>query len=157
MSPNIIAFLCCLGAAVLEGVLSGGSAKSRFAGLQMPAFSPSFPIWIVIGLAYYALCFLLLRYLFAMPERSPSGQAAIGLIIVVLVCNGIWNYLFFRRRSLRASFVALFPYSLLVFILTGMVFQLYPLGGWLLTCYGLYLIYATWWAYRLSQLNDKCA
>ena len=40
------------------------------------------------------------------------------------------------------------------FIALGMVTN-YLFGAVLFMCYGIYLVYATWWGYRLWLLNDS--
>ncbi|MBA3650525.1 MAG: hypothetical protein H0W66_03325 [Chthoniobacterales bacterium] len=44
-------------------------------------------------------------------------------------------------------------YALVVVVFVALLFQLYPFGAALFTCYGIYLVYATWWAYHLCRLN----
>jgi len=154
MAPYVTAFVACLAGAVLEGVLSGSGVKARFAELRLPTYSPSFAMWVVIGLAYYALCFVLLSRLLAVPDPAALHWTGIGLIGVVLVLNGYWNYVFFRRRSLRGAFLLFLPYGIVVLALTAIVAMIYPLGAALLACYGAYLVYATWWSYRLWKLNE---
>ena len=60
MNPAALSLLVCLCAAALEGALPGAGVRRGFAELQLPTYSPPFALWIVIGVLYYALCFLLL-------------------------------------------------------------------------------------------------
>jgi tryptophan-rich sensory protein len=135
--------------------LSGSGVKARFAELRLPRFSPSLPVWALIGLAYYAICFVLLSRLFAAPERTALHWTAVGLVGLVLVLNGCWNYLFFRRQSLRAACWFFVPYDAVMLVLAVIVSVVDPLGAVLLGSYGAYLIYVTWWTFRLWQLNGE--
>lgn len=65
MNPSLLAFLICVGAAAAEGVLAGPNPRQRLADLRMPAYSPPFSVWLAIGLAYYIICFVVLRHLLA--------------------------------------------------------------------------------------------
>jgi tryptophan-rich sensory protein len=154
MTPYLAAFAACLAGAVLEGALSGSGVRARFAVLRLPAYSPVFAVWVVIGLAYYGLCFVLLSRLLAAPDRTALHWTAVGIVGVVLVVNGYWNYVFFRLRSLRGAFLLFIPYGALVLALTGIMTQLDLLGAALLGCYCAYLVYATWWSYRLWRMNE---
>jgi tryptophan-rich sensory protein len=157
MTPYLAAFAACLAGAVLEGALTGSGVKARFAELRMPAYSPSLPIWAAIGLAYYGLCFIMLVRLFAAPEPTALQWTAVALIGVVMFLNGLWNFVFFRRRSVRGSFLMFLPYDAVVLSLAGIMTVLDPFGAALIGGYGVYLVYVTWWTYRLWKLNEPAA
>ena len=148
MTPTLLALLICIGAAALEGVLAGGGARQRLASLRMPAYSPPFSLWLVIGLAYYAICFVVLRHLL-----DAGVTSSLVLLILVLLANAAWSFVFFRSCNLRASFVAFIPYGVLVVALVVSLARIYPFGAVLFACYCVYLLYATWWGYRLWLLN----
>jgi tryptophan-rich sensory protein len=70
MKPVALSLLVCLGAAALESAFAGGGVRRRFAELQLPSYSPPFALWIVIGVLYYALCFLLLWHLLSSAQPT---------------------------------------------------------------------------------------
>lgn len=121
----------------------------------MPPYSPSFSLWILIGLIYYLICFVVLRRLLAANPFTLTACAALALLIVVLVANSLWSILFFRRRDLRASFIAFIPYAVVVAALVFSLSRIYPFGAALFTCYCIYLLYAAWWGYRVWLLNTQ--
>jgi tryptophan-rich sensory protein len=153
VNPTLLALFICLAAATLEGALAGSGVRQRLAELRMPRYSPPFALWIAIGIAYYAICFVVLRRLLTRPSFTPTVVAAITLLLLVLLVNALWNVLFFRWRNLRASFVVFIPYALLVISLGACLFRTDRFGAALFLGYSLYLLYATWWAYRLWLLN----
>ncbi|HEV2805926.1 MAG TPA: tryptophan-rich sensory protein [Chthoniobacterales bacterium] len=152
MSTTLLALLICLAAAALEGALAGSGVRKRLASLRMPAYSPPFPVWLVIGVVYYAICFIVLR-------RLLTGGVTVSLVLLVLVllANAFWSILFFRWRDLRASFIAFIPYAGLVAALVVSLAGWYRPGAVLFLCYCCYLVYAAWWGYRLWVLNDPKA
>jgi tryptophan-rich sensory protein len=123
----------------------------------MPPYSPPFPLWLIIGFLFYAMCFLLLRHVFSIGLVSRSQVLALVLTVAILLTNASWSVLFFRWRDLRASFIAFVPYAVLVVGLIILLARIYPLGAILLSFYGVYLIYATRWAYQLWRLNGRSA
>jgi benzodiazapine receptor len=148
LNSTLSAVLICLVAAALEGALAGSGVRQRLAALRMPRYSPPFGVWLVIGLAYYIICFVVLRRLL------PKGfTLALALLLSILIANAFWSLLFFRWRDLRVSFLAFIPYAVLVFALVLTLIRTYPFGGVLFICYCAYLVYATWWGYRLWLLN----
>jgi tryptophan-rich sensory protein len=106
-------------------------------------------------LIYYLICFVVLHRLLAAKPFTVTVCVALALLIVVLVANSLWSILFFRRRDLRASFIAFIPYTVVVAALVLCLSRIYPFGAALFTCYCIYLLYATWWGYRVWLLNTQ--
>ena len=148
MSTTLIALLICIVAVGLEGIFSGRGVRQRLAALRMPPYSPPFPVWLVIGFAYYGICFIVLR-----PLLAGGFTFSLGLLIAVLLANGFWGLLFFRWRKLRASFIYFIPYAALVVVLVFSLLRSYPFAAWLFIWYSAYLLYAIWWGYRVWRLN----
>ena len=96
MNATLLALLVCVVAAALEGALAGNGARQRFAELRMPAYSPPFLLWLVIGAAYYVICFIVLRHLLASGSFTPLLLIALALLIFVLLANALWSVVFFR-------------------------------------------------------------
>jgi len=153
VNPTLSALLICIMAAALEGALAGSGVRQRLTALRMPRYSPPFTVWLLIGLVYYALCFIVLRQLLAAHSVTLASRVALALLLIVLLGNALWSVLFFRRRDLRASFIAFIPYSVVVAALVVSLSRIYPFGAALFMCYCIYLLYATWWGYRLWLLN----
>src|SRR5689334_18447508 len=101
----------------------------------MPRYSPPFAAWIIIGIIYYAICFVVLRHLLA-----STFTVSLILLFSVLLANALWSVFFFRWRDLRASFIAFVPYAILVAALIVLLLRAYPLGAVLFMCYCAYLI-----------------
>jgi len=150
----MIATTVCLVAAMSEALVTGTDPRSRFRKLRLPSYSPAFGIWILIGLLYYVMCFVILRHLLSAPDFSRLYRWALVLVIAMLSGNAVWNALFFRLGALRLSSLAFFPYGMLVVALTVLMIPIYAFGGVLLSAYCGYLVFAACWSYRLWQLND---
>jgi tryptophan-rich sensory protein len=154
VNPTLLALVICIVAPVLEGVLAGGNARQRLGELRMPPYSPPLALWLVIGLLFYEMCFVIVRHLLGGSESRVVERFPLALLLLVLVLNAHWNLLFFRWRNLRASFLTFLPYGVLVAVLLALLARVYPLGAILLGSYCLYLIYAVHWGYRLWRLNS---
>ena len=152
-NPSIWALVVCSAAALCEGITSGTGIKSRFAELRLPKGAPPLWAWAIIGIAYYVLFSLLLRSILARPSRPFWTLVALILTVALLIANASWNWIFFRKKDLGASFVFFAPYLLLAFALAGVLFHLHnPLSRWY-ALYPVYLTYASWWGYRVWRLN----
>jgi tryptophan-rich sensory protein len=153
LNAAVIAATACAIAATVEGLAAGSGFKQRMAELRIPRFSPPLPVWILVGIGYYAIAGVVLYRLLTLTPSTPR-RAALLLLATILAVNAYWNYLFFRRRSLRQSFLLGLPYTVIAIVLSGLLFRLDPSTAWLFLPYTLYLTYANTWTYRIWQLND---
>jgi tryptophan-rich sensory protein len=119
--------------------------------LRHPRFAPTMWIWSLIGLAYYAACFLGMYRL--LKVRPLHWELAFALILVVQASNAAWNYLFFRRRDLRLGFWFFLPYALIVAVLIFVLAIVDFRSAISFGAYGAYLPYAAWFTYQVWQLN----
>ena len=110
-------------------------------------------MWLLIGGAYYVVCFAILYRLIASDLPSTSHKAAVVVLLMLMVANAAWGFLFFRVGNLRASFLAFIPYGLLALLLAALLATIDLTCLMLLAPYLAYLGYATWWAHSLWLLN----
>ena len=133
--------------------MSGTGIKARFAELRLPKGAPPLWAWPVVGGAYYVLFFFLLRSVLVRPPIPFWTSVTITLVLLLLIANASWNWIFFRKEDLWLSFVFFVPYWLLSLMLAGVLHRIRsPLSGWY-TLYPAYLLYASWWGYRVWRLN----
>jgi tryptophan-rich sensory protein len=109
-------------------------------------------VWFVIGGLFYLVCFTVLYRLFRLPA-SGLRDAALALIVGMMLMNALWNYVFFRVRDLYLSFLVCLPYGLMVVALFVLTLRLDRLAALALLPYMLYLGYALAWGYGLWKLN----
>ena len=147
-----IALVICGLAAALEGAWAGGGVKERFAALKMPRRAPSLGLWITIGVAYYVIYFIVLTRVLNLAS-SPARTFALTLIWAVLLMNGFWNLLFFRRRDLRLSFLAGLLYSVAAVWLLLLLMRLDSTAAAWLSPYAAYLPYANAFGYAVWKAN----
>jgi benzodiazapine receptor len=157
MRSAILAVTICGLAALLEGGLAGGVVRAHFRTLRLPRYTPPLWAWVVIGALYYVGCFIVLYRLFRLDSRSLLWSVAMSLALLMLAINAVWNLLFFRLKNLRASVLALIPYSLVAVFLAFSLAQLDPVAAWALAPYLVYLVYANAWVYSLWKANENVA
>ena len=113
-------------------------------------------VWFVIGGLFYVVCFMVSYRLFRLPG-SGLRDAAIALLVCMMLMNALWNYLFFRARDLFLSFVACLPYGFVAVALFVLTLELDRLAALILLPYILYLGYALAWGYGLWKRNPEDA
>jgi tryptophan-rich sensory protein len=74
---------------------------------------------------------------------------------LMMILNALTNYLIFRARNLRLSFIvgALFPVMDVALFLC--VLQLDVIAACSLIPYLVYRIYGVWWGYSLWKANER--
>lgn len=144
----VVAAIC----AVLEAWWSGPKPFLLLASLEQPKWAlPSWG-WMVIGGVFY----LIMTTGAATALRSgASGRPAFALVVAVLLTDGFWNYLLFRRRRIDLAYIYLFPYAALVAGTTWAVFRLNHVAGMLIAFYLAFLPYDVVWSRALMRLNPN--
>lgn len=151
----LIAIGICLATAALEGVWAGRNVKSFFAQLEFPPYSAPLWIWSIIGVFYYLIfCFIIYRLLI-LDNDSPLKYAVLTLILFMMVVNALTNYVIFRARNLRLSFIVGTLFPVLDITLFLCLIQLDKVAARSLIPYLLYRIYAVWWGYALWKINGR--
>ena len=148
-----MSLVTCGFAAGLEGLCAGTKVKAYFAELRWPRYSPPLWVWSLIGLLYYATFFFVLYRLLLFPLPTTLRSATIVLVLVMMLLNAMWNYVFFRMRKLYMSFVGTTLFPILDVALLWCLIQLESAAAWSLLPYLVYRVYSLWWIYRLWKMN----
>jgi tryptophan-rich sensory protein len=145
-----IALAICAVAAAFEGLCAGGNAMAKLLALRQPRWSPSPGAWLLVGLAWYAICYASLVRL--LPLWSQHKWPVV-LLSALMLANGAANVFQFRLERLDLSFFYLFPYWLLLGAFLWLACPIDTSVCAMFGAYAAYQLYAAAWAYRLWQLN----
>ena len=140
-----------IASASFEGAMAGRNPQAFLNSLTQPWWRPPFTVWIAIGVLFYLVFGLSLYRL--LQQNGDWAPLAIAMAIAVLLANGAWNYFFFRRRDLAASYRALLPYALLLAALLALLLRHDPWSALILLPYLAYLPFALAWMRALVRLN----
>lgn len=143
----------CLAAAALEGVCAGKNVKAYFAKLKWPRYAAPLWVWYIIGAGYYAIFFFVVFRLLRLEANSILKTATLTLVLLMMVANALWNYVFFRAQNLFVGFISGSLAPLLDFTLFICLIQLDKTAAWVLVPYLIYRVYAVWWGYELWKMN----
>ena len=145
--------ICAL-AAALEGACAGRNVKSFFSTLRFPSYSAPLWAWSIIGGLYYII-FWFVTYRLLKLNSSALRNAALTLLVFMMILNGLSNYVIFRARNLYLSFIVGSLFPLMDVGLFICLVRLDMLAAWSLVPYLLYRVYAVWWGYRLWEINRQ--
>jgi tryptophan-rich sensory protein len=138
--------------AVAEAFAGGGDVKGKLAALRQPRGAAPLWLWLMIGSVYYAISFTVLVRLFSLPVSTRS-LTAITLMLVMMAMNTIWTFTFFRLRSLGFSAFITWLYLPVAAALLYVLHSVDRMAFFVFAAYALYLVYGSWWALRVWQLN----
>ena len=103
----------------------------------------------MIAAVYYAVVFVCAYRILLQPAALPFRNVAFTLLVVVVVLNAVWNFLFFRAKNLAATFVFSLCYSVIVAACWYCLSQFDRVAAAGLVFTGSHLVYANVWGYRL--------
>ena len=149
-SPWPMALMLVAFCAALEAWLSGPKPFRLLASLKQPRWALPIWGWMIVGGAFYVIMTFAVA---AMLEAQEQGSLALVMIIAVMVTDGVWNYLLFRRRRLDLAYWYLFPYTVLVATTMVAVFPVNALAGGLIAIYLAFLPYDFAWTKAVGTLN----
>ena len=155
VSAILISLGICVISAISEGLFAGKGVKAFIANLRTPSYAPPFWVWIIIGVFYYIISFLISYRVLRHNGDSFLKVASLTLLLGMISINAFWNYVFFRAHNLFLSFFAFIPYPLLAIALFVCLLQFEPLAAWIFLPYLAYLNYAAFICYKYWKLNEN--
>jgi tryptophan-rich sensory protein len=146
----LIALTIIVVAASIEGLCAGRDPLAQLKATRQPNWSPPNWLWVLIGIAWYGICYLALVRLL---PHWPEHPLPILLLSALMLVNAAVNIVQFRMKRLDLALLSIFPYWLL---LAGFLWTACPLDR--LVCmtfgaYALYQLYAAAWGFALWRLN----
>lgn len=146
----VIALLICVAAAAVEGLCAGRDPMGRLKALKQPSWSPPTWVWVLIGIAWYGICFTaLVRLLPLWPEQ----KLPVVLLAALMLVNAAANIPTFRMRRLDIALAFFVPYWPLLAAFLWVAWPLDSLTWALFAAYALYQVYAAAWGYKLWRMN----
>ena len=146
----LIAFLICAAAAAFEALCAGRDPMGKLRALKQPAWSPPNWLWVLIGIAWYGICFAALVRLLPF---WPADKAPVVLLVLLMLANAAANFPAFRMGRLDLALAFFAPYWLLLAAFLWAVCPLDRLTCVLFGVYALYQPYAAAWGWALWRTN----
>ena len=143
----------CFISIIIEAISASKDGKQWFENLKRPAYSFSLQFWYVVGAVYYLFFGFIAYRLFAL-EMSFTSTPVILLLLIMLL-NGLVNFIAFKYRSLKWFYLILYPFSILVMALIVLLLSIDTISALLACIYFLWLLYDLYYAYHLWKLNKQ--
>ena len=146
----LIAIAICAAFAALEGLLAGRGVQAKLATINQPRWAAPLPVWIALGLIYYALCFVTVVRLV---DQENWASWPFLLLMKLMAANAVWNLIFFRARAFGGALAFNLLYLMLFLVFWWQVGHADRLLGWLWAVYAGYQAYALAWGWSVWRRN----
>ena len=98
----------CLISIVIEAASATKDGKQWFENLKQPPGSFPFSVWYLVGGLYYLICGVIAYRIFHTSETVFS--LPIILLALMMLTNGLTNFVLFKLQSLKMFYWALYPF-----------------------------------------------
>jgi tryptophan-rich sensory protein len=144
--------ILCLISIIIESISATKGGKKWFESLEQPKYSFSFSAWYVIGGLYYLICGVIAYRQFL--SSTNIFTIPIILLTLIMVMNGLTNFILFKFRSLKTFYWVLYPF---VMLFIGLILTLYKsdiISAGLASIYLLWLVYDIYYFRELWRINE---
>lgn len=148
------AIAICVLAAVFEGLCAGPNPMAKLRALDQPRWSPPNWVWVVIGIAWYAICLTGLVRLLPAFGLSPWP---VVLLVALMLLNGAVNLFQFRLERLDLALASFAPYWTILALFLVLTWPRDRLTFWLFAVYSAYQVYAAFWGFALYRRNPRAS
>ncbi len=143
----------CLLSILIEAASYTKSGKLWFEHLRQPRYSISLKVWYFVGAIYYILFGVIAYRQFG--NGTSFFSAPIILLILIMLLNGLGNFIIFKYRSVKWFYFVIYPFGLILLSFIIILFPNDPVSAGLASLYFLWLFYDIYYGYRLWKLNER--
>lgn len=136
---------------LIEAFSATKNGKKWFDQLKRPRYSFSLRVWYFVGAAYYIIFGIIAYRQFS--HNLNIVSTSILLLALVMVLNGLGNFIIFKYHSLKWFYLVIYPFGLLLFALIIVLAPVDQLSASLASVYFLWLIYDLYYSYNMWKLN----
>lgn len=152
----LLAVALSISMAILGGLLTGNQLTQWFATLKKPRLQ--LPLWafISVGVVVYIFDTIIAYRLLTEVSDQTARIIALTTLVIVMLYNELWNYVFFRWQSTFAGFLGVLAFLAPVLIFQVILFLVESFSAWLFLIYVVWVIvYDIPWTYTLWRLNPS--
>ena len=128
----------CLLSILIEAISATKEGKLWFDKLKRPKYSFSLRIWYFVGAAYYIIFGFIAYRQFS--SNLDIFSTPIILLALVMILNGLGNFIIFKYRSIKWFYLVIYPFGLLLLALIIVLIPYDKLSAVLASIYFLWLI-----------------
>lgn len=143
----------CFISIIIEAVSATKEGKQWFESLKRPKYSFPLQVWYFVGAVYYII-FGIISYRLLFMGMTIFSTPVI-LLVLVMIINGLSNFILFRYRSLKWFYLIIYPFGSLLLALIIILSFIDIVCAVLASLYFLWLIFDLYYGYNMWKLNDE--
>lgn len=143
----------CLISITVEGISATKEGRQWFESLKRPKYSFSFRVWYFVGAIYYILFGMIAYRQFALGKSFSS--ISIILLVLVMVINGLSNFILFKFRSIKWFYLIIYPFALLLLVLIIVLYSVDLVSTILASLYFTWLFFDLYYVHSMWKLNER--
>lgn len=142
----------CLISVIIEIISATRDWKKWFVNLKQPKYSLPFSASYFIGTIYYTIFGFIAYRQFHYRKKFSCPTF---LLILIILINGLTNFILFKSRLLKIFYFVLYPFMLLVIGFIIAPLQIDKLSFILAGIYLIWLCYDLFYFFKLWKLNPN--
>jgi tryptophan-rich sensory protein len=142
----------CLVSILIEALSATKDGRVWFQQLKRPKYSFSLQVWYLVGAIYYIIFGLIAYRQFA--KSLDIFSMPIILLALVMILNGLGNFIIFKYRSLKWFYLVIYPFGVLLLILILVLLPNDKISALMASLYFIWLIYDLYYGYHMWKLNS---
>ena len=142
----------CLVSVLIEAVSATKKGRLWFNQLKRPKYSFSLHVWYFVGAVYYIIFGIIAYRQFS--RNLNIFSTSIILLALVMILNGLGNFIILKYQSLKWFYLVIYPFGLLLLTLIIVLTGSDKLSALLASIYFLWLIYDLYYGYSIWKLNS---
>ena len=145
----------CLISIVIEATSATKDGKTWFENLKQPPSAFPFSVWYLVGGLYYLICGVIAYRVFH--TSNTVFSLPIILLTLMMVVNGLTNFVLFKRKSPKMFYWSLYPFLLVLVSLMVILFPADKISFGLASLYFLWLCYDLYYFRTVWKINEPAS
>lgn len=141
----------CLVSIIIEASSATKKGRTWFQQLKTPKYSFSLQVWYFVGAIYYIIFGIIAYRQFS--NNSTLFSTSVILLTLVMILNGLGNFIIFKYRSLKWFYFVIYPFGLILLALILVLLPIDKISSLLASLYFIWLIYDLYYGYNMWKLN----
>ncbi len=121
--------------------------------LEKPWLDVPFWVFITVQIGYYLICGVILYRILKLFSPGRRRNASLTLLLTMMVCAEIWNYLFLGLKSTTGGWIGMMLFTLIVIATYAHLRKADRYSSNLLIPYLSWLVIDNVWIFELWRVN----
>ena len=150
---GIISLLITLTIAIIGVLLAGDTMQIWYPTLEMPWLNIPLWVFIPIQILYYLICGIIIYRILKHVTPSRQQNISLALLLTMMICAELWNYLFLGLRSTFAGMVGMILFTIITIMVYIHLRRAERYSSRIMIPYLVWLAVDNIWIFELWRVN----